>query len=214
VGKPTDPVDPGTVGSAVRPFRQQVEEGILDAAAALFARHGYAQTSVQAVADAVGYSKAGLLHHYPSKESLRHGVLARCREQGRRVADRVAGLPPGVARDRRAVEELADLALTRPGLVAFLLGSATGPHEGTAEPEVEAATAPVYAAFAVDPATAGAERLIRVTGALAALAVLALAAHQAGETTAWRQHIVATSFDALGHRGADAPALPDDQVEA
>ena len=37
-------------------------------------------------------------------------------------------------------------------------------------------------------------------GALAALAVLTLAAHAQDRTTAWRQHIVATCFDALGHR--------------
>src|SRR4028118_847198 len=48
-----------------RPFRQQVDEGILDRAAALFARRGFAKTSVPDTADAVGPSKAGPAHHPP-----------------------------------------------------------------------------------------------------------------------------------------------------
>jgi AcrR family transcriptional regulator len=120
-----------------RPFRQQVDEGILDRAAGLFARHGFEQTSLQAVADAVGLSKAGLLHHFPSKGALHEAVM-----------DQAEGL------GRRAV------------------------------------------------------------GALASLAVLSLAAHQADQTTGWRRHIVATCLDALGHRRPGA-LLPDlDQVEA
>jgi hypothetical protein len=75
-------------------------------------------------------------------------------------------------------------------------------------------TGPVLHAFGVDPETTEPPRLVRVIGALAALAVLTLAAHAEDRTTAWRQHIVATCFDALGHRRPDA-ALPDpDQVEA
>ncbi len=78
-----------------RPFRQQIDEGILDRAAGLFARRGYAKTSVQDVADAVGLSKAGLLHHYPSKDALHEAVLAHAGALGRRVLDEVAHLPPG-----------------------------------------------------------------------------------------------------------------------
>jgi len=42
-------------------------------------------------------------------------------------------------------------------------------------------------------------RHLRITGALAALGVLALAANRTGETATWRADIVATAFDALGH---------------
>ena len=55
-------------------------------------------------------------------------------------------------------------------------------------------------AFGVDPGAPVSERTIRVSGALAALAVLTLAAHREGDATAWRPQIVATCFDALGHR--------------
>jgi len=196
----------------VRPFREQIEDIILDRAAALFARRGYAKTSVQEVADAVGLSKAGLLHHFPSKEALHQAVLGQAEALGRRVLDQAGGLPPGPARDRHVLEFLLDLALAHPGLVSLLLAPLTQGENESAIAEVDAAGAAALRAFGVDPDAPPSERAIRVVGSLTALAVLTLAAHAQDQTTAWRPFIVATCFDALGHRGADLP-VPD-QVEA
>jgi AcrR family transcriptional regulator len=195
-----------------RPFRQQIDEGILDRAAALFARRGFAKTSVQDIADAVGLSKAGLLHHYPSKDALREAVLAQSGALTERALQQVAAMPPGPHRDRRAVEALVDLALAQPGTVAFLLGAATAQDDEHPELDSAAASAPVFQMFGVD-ADADPERLVRVIGATAALGVLALAAHRAGETAAWRSYVIDTSFDALGHPPA-ALSSRTDQVEA
>jgi AcrR family transcriptional regulator len=164
---------------------------------------------VQAVADAVGLSKAGLLHHFPSKDALHGAVRAQAERLGQQALDQVAGLPLGPARDRRAVEVLVDVALAHPGLVALLLAPIASPGTEVCDPDPAGASA--MAAFGVDPATADPERLVRVVGALAALAVLSLSAHQAGQTTAWRSAVIDTSFDALGH-GA-TPSVPH-QVEA
>jgi len=195
-----------------RLFRQQVDERIVDRAAALFARRGFEQTSVQAIADAVGLSKAGLLHHFPSKDALREAVLAQAQTLGQRVLEHVEGLPIGVARDRRAIEVIVGVALDHPGLVSLLLVPAT--QEGAPDPAEDVATAAVLRAFGVDAATADPERLVRVIGALSALAVLTLAAHTKDTTTLWRPLVVATCFDALGHRRPDAPLAHPDQVEA
>lgn len=189
-------------------FRQQADEQIVDRAAALFARHGFAQTSVQSVADAVGLSKAGLLHHFPSKQALWDAVLAQAGALGEQAYDAVADLPPGRARDLRAVEVLVDVALSHPGLVALLLAPATRGGDD-ADAGTERGSDAALRAFGVDAATAEPQRFVRVVGALAALAVLSLAAHQAGQGAAWRSHVIATSFDALGH----ARPRPD-QVEA
>ena len=194
-------------------FRQQIDEGILDRAAALFARRGFEQTSVQAVADAVGLSKAGLLHHFPSKDALRAAVLAQAETLGRRVLEHVQDLPLGVARDRRAIEVIVDVALAYPGLVALMLVPATQDSDD-AGPSGDGATAAVLQAFGVDPETAEPERLVRVLGALSGLAVLTLAAHSRDTTTLWRPLVVATCFDALGHHRSDAPPAHPDQVEA
>ncbi|ADB74460.1 TetR/AcrR family transcriptional regulator [Geodermatophilus obscurus] len=193
-----------------RPFRQQADEGILDRAAALFARRGFAKTSVQDIADAVGLSKAGLLHHFPSKDALHEAVLAQAETLGRRVLDQLGGLPPGPARDRQALEVLVDVALAHPGLVALVLAPVTdlGAEPGPAVADL------VLQAFGVDPGTTEPPRSVRVIGALAALAVLTLAAHAQDQTTAWRRHIVATCFDALGHHAAGATPSDPDQVEA
>ena len=122
-------------GRMARPFRQQIDEGILDRAAALFARRGFAKTSIQEVADAVGLSKAGLLHHFPSKDALHAAVLAQSTALGQQVVDQVAGLPLGPERDRRPVEALTDIALAHPALIALMLdpvtqGGADGLDEG------------------------------------------------------------------------------------
>jgi AcrR family transcriptional regulator len=177
--------------------RQQLEDGILDRAAALFARRGFEQTSVQAVADAVGYSKAGLLHHYPSKEALHGAVLAQARALGRELVERVDGLPAGADRDLHVVEALADLALARPGLVSLMLNSATVPGPEKAG-ELEDVGSSVFEAFAVPDPEADRERCIRVIGASVAVGFLALTAHESGDPAAWRPHIVATAVDALG----------------
>lgn len=52
-----------------------VADRILVEATRLFAAHGYAGTSIQAVAAAVGVSKPTLVYHYGSKEGLREAVL-------------------------------------------------------------------------------------------------------------------------------------------
>jgi AcrR family transcriptional regulator len=195
-----------------RPFRQQIDEGILDRAAALFARRGFAKTSVQDIADAVGLSKAGLLHHFPTKDALRDAVLAHADVLGQQVLDSVRDLPLGATRDRRALEVLVDVAMAHPGLVALLLAPATELDAGPRG--VDATGAAALQAFGVDPETAEPQRLVRVAGALGALAVLTLAAHHENQTTGWRQYIVATCFDALGHRRPGAPPSDPDQVEA
>ena len=70
---------------------------------------GVAKTSVQDVADAVGLSKAGLLHHFPSKDVLHQAVLDHARDMGRTVAATVADDPAGAERDRRVVELVVEV---------------------------------------------------------------------------------------------------------
>ena len=121
-------------------------------------------------------------------------------------------MPPGPDRDRLALEILLDAAFDHPGLVALVLAPVTQldaeEDPGTAAPEL------VLQAFGVDPETTEPQRLVRVVGALSALAVLTLAAHQQDRTTAWRPHVVATCTDALGHRRPGAALPTPDQAEA
>ena len=74
---------------------------ILRAATELFARGGYRDASLASVADAVGLTPPGLLHHFPSKPDLLVGLLKE-REQ----------------RDKAVV---ADALMKHPGDVVSLL---------------------------------------------------------------------------------------------
>ncbi|UOY02398.1 TetR/AcrR family transcriptional regulator [Blastococcus sp. PRF04-17] len=195
-----------------RPFRQQADESILDSAAALFARRGFAKTSVQDVADAVGLSKAGLLHHFPSKDALWGAVLEQVRSLGERVLEQVQDMPAGPERDRRALEVLLDAAFGHPGLVALVLDPLTLDDSAARVPELDAVADTALRAFGVDRTVPVTERSVRVVGALAALAVLTLAAHAEDQTTAWRQHIVATCFDALGHGSSGSLPASDQET--
>ncbi|MFS8096600.1 TetR/AcrR family transcriptional regulator [Lentzea alba] len=182
-----------------RQLRTGVDEQILDSAAALFARHGFEQTSLKALADAVGLSKAGLLHHFPSKEALFEAAWDHSRVLSSHVAEQVRPLPAGPARERKALELLTDIALDRPGLVALLFRSMTAPGEDPQQAQDELL---LNEMFVVDPQQE-LERAIRIVGALSAMAVLTLLANQEGDKTTWRPLILRTCFDALGHR--DAP---------
>lgn len=88
---------------------------IIRDATALFARDGYADTSLREIAERVGVSKSALLHHYPSKDALLRAVLAE--------RDRAVSVSPP-AHVERAADALRDLprnaaqnAASAPGLI-------------------------------------------------------------------------------------------------
>jgi len=191
-----------------RTLRQHVDDDILDRAAALFARRGFAKTSVQDIADAVGLSKAGLLHHFPSKDALHSAVTAQADDLAEQVLTAAGRVPAGPERDRATVEVLVDIASAHPGLVTMLLSPAA--EEPVPQCGTTAAEAAVRA-FGLVPGEMPEDptRVVRVLGALGALAVLTLAAAEHGATTTWRPLVVATCLDALGHGRPDAqPTRP------
>ncbi|MEU4237597.1 helix-turn-helix domain-containing protein [Actinoplanes sp. NPDC026619] len=179
--------------------KQQIEDEILETAATLFARHGFKETSIQRVADAVGYSKTGLLHRFPSKEALQAAVIERALADLRVIAAEAGALPVGPARDRIVITGVARLAMERPGAVALLLSGLMSAPDGEALHETGEA---VFAAFGVAAPECVAEhdmpRLVRIVGALGALAVTTVAMHDK-LTPAALADIVEVSYDALGH---------------
>lgn len=180
-----------------RPTREQIDDEILDVAATLFARHGFKETSVQRIADAVGYSKTGLLHRFPTKEALQEAVLQRCVEDIRTVTASVLGHRPGPDRDRAAIVAFADFAVRRPGFVALILGIFSSLETVDAAGPLGRIAAAVLEAFAVG-AESDFPRRLRVAGALGALCVARLAFHDHTSDEV-RGQLVALSTDALGH---------------
>ncbi|HEY6798637.1 MAG TPA: TetR/AcrR family transcriptional regulator [Kineosporiaceae bacterium] len=183
-----------------RPTRQELDQAIIDSAAALFARHGYAHTSVQQIADAVGYSKTGLLHRFPSKEALRGAVVEEFVAELQAVVAAVEDRPVGPTRDLAVVRAFADLALRRQGSTALIVSALTA-HETPGDLAwLKAVAHEVFRAFGMDGPDGGADldRRIRVYGALGAVSVIALATTDMPREDV-HDRIVATAFDALGH---------------
>ncbi|GAA1634780.1 TetR/AcrR family transcriptional regulator [Actinoplanes couchii] len=180
-----------------RPTKQQIDDEILEAAALLFARHGFRETSIQRIANSVGYSKTGLLHRFPTKEALQAAVIERCVEQIRETGSGVTELPAGPERDRIVVAHIAELAVGSPGIVALLLSSLLSEPESDMGCALESIGESIAAAFGDDP-HADVTRALRVTAALGAVAVASVTLRDqiTPDATALLAEI---GFDALGH---------------
>ncbi|MEU0740794.1 TetR/AcrR family transcriptional regulator [Streptomyces sp. NPDC006134] len=126
---------PGTGGAPGRPSKgERTRARILDSAAELFSRSGFNAVSLRDIAAHAGLTHAGLLHHFPGKESLLVEVL------GRRDRTDAESVFPGIVRPgtpepgpderlRRLIALVARNSAT-PGLVALytkLSAEATDP---------------------------------------------------------------------------------------
>ncbi|MEN2740875.1 helix-turn-helix domain-containing protein [Microbacterium sp. X-17] len=90
---------------------------ILDAALEVFAQSGYRAGSIRDIAERVGMSEAGLLHHFPNKSALLAAVLERRDVRGEQL------VPIDDASIGRAtiagLLELASYNASTPGVVAL-----------------------------------------------------------------------------------------------
>ncbi|MFM6977606.1 MAG: TetR/AcrR family transcriptional regulator [Micrococcales bacterium] len=108
-------------------------EEILDRAVEAFGKTGYHATSMREIAAACNLSQAGLLHHFPNKESLLLAIVD-MRETRQFDSRPLEQLPPKDSKERylRQVEVNQEQeALTR--LWANLVGEATDPAHPTHE---------------------------------------------------------------------------------
>ena len=75
--------------------RPEITDAILSAAAELFRVQGYASTSMQEIADAVGLSRPALYYHFKNKEellgSLVEDVTVRTQREAARIAEAASG---------------------------------------------------------------------------------------------------------------------------
>ncbi len=75
--------------------RSSRSEEILDGASEMFAEHGYHGASLRNIADHVGISHPGMLHHFPSKDALLDGVIDRMEAHAQAALDRIDELSAG-----------------------------------------------------------------------------------------------------------------------
>jgi len=119
----------------VRQSAAEIDHAILDVAAGIFATHGYTHSSVQQIADAVGYSKPGLLHRVGSKEALHRAVLAEVAEIVQELAAHATAHADRPDQLARVLELLTRKALDRPGMVRMMIAAL---HPGCEDPGIQA----------------------------------------------------------------------------
>lgn len=93
---------------------RKTREAILEAALAVFAKGGYRSGSIREIAEAVGMSEAGLLHHFPTKSALLAEVLD-LRDQHSLELAPIDG--PDPLQTLRGLVELARYNASVPGVV-------------------------------------------------------------------------------------------------
>lgn len=130
----------------------QTRAAVLAAAERLFARHGYAATRLEDVADAVGVKRAALFYHFRDKRVLYDSVVEDAfGNLAARLDAALCGPGPIAERFERAVEAWVDTIVARPTLARLILRHAA---------EAESTERPAKSLFPE------AERLVRTGWAL------------------------------------------------
>lgn len=107
-------------------------EALLDAAAQVFERHGYAAGTTNRIAERAGVSIGSLYQYYPNKDAILVALVQRHVDEGVAVAGPVltalvADAPPVEAGMRRLVEAMVALHRDRPALHRVLFEEAPRP---------------------------------------------------------------------------------------
>ncbi len=93
---------------------------LIDAAIALFIRHSFAGTSLQMIADELGFTKAAIYHHFRTREQLLTAILEPIIDKLSAVVDDAEKQRGVQARAERMLNGYARLAVENPMLVSVL----------------------------------------------------------------------------------------------
>lgn len=93
---------------------------LIDAATALFIRHSFAGTSLQMIADELGFTKAAIYHHFRTREQLLTAVLEPIIDEIRAVVEDAEARRGAHARAERMLTGYARIAVENPVLISVL----------------------------------------------------------------------------------------------
>jgi AcrR family transcriptional regulator len=110
------------VGTAAldRTRTTDTRQRLIDAAVDLFTRHSYAGTSLQMIADELGFTKAAIYHHFRTREQLLAAVLEPTLDELRTLIEAAESRRTAHARAEQMLSGYAGLAVRNRGLVAVL----------------------------------------------------------------------------------------------
>lgn len=93
---------------------------LVEAAVALFTRHGYAGTSLQMIADELGFTKAAIYYHFRTREQLLTAVVEPLRAQLQHTISEAESQRSAHARADHMMRGYAELAVRNRALVSVL----------------------------------------------------------------------------------------------
>ncbi len=99
---------------------------ILDIALELFSEHGFDGTTLQQIADRLGFTKAALYYHFRSKDDLLQALLAPASTELDELLDAYEDVPDTPARRRRFIEDYLDYLLRHRRLIAYMARDLAG----------------------------------------------------------------------------------------
>jgi AcrR family transcriptional regulator len=159
----------------MRQSSAEIDHAILDVAAGIFAIYGFQHASVQQIADAVGYSKPGLLHRFGSKEALHRAVLHEVSETVQEIVGHTLALQSQPDQMAQVLELMTRKALARPGMVQMMLEAFDPASE---EPGIETTQAAGYRLVdALDTPLSSPMHRLRIVLALKLLVTAAMTQH-------------------------------------
>ncbi len=95
-------------------------ERLIDVAVDLFTRHSFAGTSLQMIADDMGFTKAAIYHHFRTREELLAAVVEPIFDELRQSIAAAAAQRSANARADHMLRGYAELAVANRALVASL----------------------------------------------------------------------------------------------
>jgi AcrR family transcriptional regulator len=159
----------------MRQSSAEIDHAILDVAAGIFATYGFQHASVQQIADAVGYSKPGLLHRFGSKEALHRAVLQEVAETVQEIVGHTLSVQAQPDRMTQVLELITRKALARPGMVQMMLEAFDPASE---EPGIETTQAAGYRLVdALDTPLSSPMHRLRIVLALKLVVTAAMTQH-------------------------------------
>jgi AcrR family transcriptional regulator len=171
---------------------------IVDVAVRLFTRHSFAGTSLQMIADELGFTKAALYHHFHTREELLTAVVEPVFAQVRASIEQAEAQRGRSARAERMLTGYVDVTVRNRGLMAVLAGDAAVIEMLRAQPEYgDLINRQIKLLADLEPGPAG---LVKAAVVLAGIAGAAQPILLDLDDDALRGHFLETGRRALGLR--------------
>jgi AcrR family transcriptional regulator len=170
----------------------------IDAAISLFARHSFAGTSLQMIADEVGVTKSAVHHHFRTREELLSAVVEPLLGELRLAVEAAEGQRGRRARAGRMLTGFVDLVVGNRMLVPMLLGDPGAIEMLSSRAEVSHLVDRLITLLAdVEPGVGG---WIKADMVLAGIAGGMSARARGLDDEVLRRHLIEASRRALGLR--------------